>query len=656
MPATAKALMTLLLAFACIELHASPTPGGWTPLFKGVEHAVGTNDPSIPGSFPERQVVHCIRVDLTDPDVHLFATPKTSNYAEDSRETLTQSVPNFLRQNLLQIAADADFYSANPGGSDPNSEGISCEVFGLQISRGEVVSPMTSSDAAGDPRFASILFSTNNQASFVFNNRPPGTNTAGIYTAITGYYPIVSNGVNIGAAAINSYPDSFIHQVQPRTAYGLTKDSKYLLLLTIDGRQPGYSDGALDSETAYWMLQFGAWNAINMDGGGSTALYMADTAGNPVAVNHSSYLPAYGHERYIGSHFGVSAKPLPGFINDVNALPDDTAATVTWGTTNPATSLVQYGPTTDLGSATPYSAVMVTNHSALLTGLSPGTDYFYRVFSSDGANQYSSGFLSFTTTNYANSNLVFDFTNAWSYGTANLDGVNWTAPNYDDSGWAGSGPGLLWIDTRGSANPSIPLPMITQMPGNPATSSPYPTYYFRTHFTFTNSLNGVTLAATTYLDDGALFYLNGTEVYRLRMPNYPAAILNTTLATGYACSNNVDYGDAVCPDFWSVSGNLMTNLLVGDNVLAAEVHNYNPGSPDITFGLSLSYMTPSSLPPQLNIQQTNSVLTLSWDRGGFTLQQANSPAGPWVNVPGPIVSSPFSTNNSGTTLFFRLLK
>ena len=651
---TANAVTGLLLAFACIESHASPTPGGWTPLFKGVDHAVGTNDPSIPGSFPERQVVHCVRVDLTDSDVHLLATPRASNYAEDSRETLTQSVPNFLRQNLLQIAADADFYSANPGGSDPNSEGISCEVFGLQISRGEVVSPVTSSDAAGDPRFASILFSTNNQASFVFNNRPPGTNTAGIYTAITGYYPIVSNGVNIGAASINSYPDSFIHQVQPRTAYGLTKDGKYLLLLTIDGRQQGYSDGALDTETAYWILQFGAWNAINMDGGGSTALYMADSAGNPVAVNHSSYLPAYGHERFIGSHFGVSAKPLPGFVNDVNALPDDTAATVTWGTTNPATSLVQYGPTTGLGYATPYSSVMVTNHSALLTGLSPGTGYYYRVFSSDGPNQYSSGFLFFTTTNYANSNLVFDFTNSWSYGTANLDGVNWTAPNYDDSGWAGSGPGLLWIDTRGSARPPLPLPTITEMPANG--SSPYPTYYFRTHFTFTNSLNGVTLVATAYLDDGAVFYLNGTEVYRLRMPDYPAAILNTTLATGYACSNSVDYGDAVCPDVWSVSGNLMTNLVVGDNVLAAEVHNYNAGSPDITFGLSLSDTTPSSAPPQLNIEQSNSLLTLSWARGGFTLQQANSPAGPWANVPGPIVSSPFSTNNSGTTLFFRLLK
>jgi hypothetical protein len=40
--------------------------------------------------------------------------------------------------------------------------------------------------------------------------------------------------------------------------------------------------------------------------------------------------------------------------------------------------------------------------------------------------------------------------------------------------------------------------------------------------------------------------------------------------------------------------------------------------------------------PQLAIQQSNATLTVSWNRGGFTLQQANSPAGPWADVPGPI--------------------
>ena len=650
-------LLAAGLVLGGIDLRASPLPGPWAPSFKGIDLASGTNNPSIPGNFPnEWQVVRCVRVDLTDPDIHFCSTPRASAYNAESRETLTLTVPDFLKRTQVQVACDANYYNANPGAADPTSEGISCDVFGLEISTGIVVSAQTTGDIGADPRYASLLFSTNNQPFFAFVNRPPGTNTTGIYTAITGYYPLVSNGVNIGAASIPSYPDSWIHQSQPRTAFGVSRDNHYLYLMSIDGRQSGYSDGALDVETAYWIIQFGAWNAINMDGGGSTALYMADSAGNPVGLNHSSYLAGYGHERYVGSHFGVYAKPLPGFINDVAPQPDDTAATITWTTTGPATSLVQYGLTTNLGSASAYSGSMVTNHATLLTALAPATGYYYRVFSSDGANQYSSPLFFFTTTNYATTVPIFDFANVWTYSTADLDGINWTAPGYDDSAWDGSGPGLLWVDTRGFANPNIPMPMLTPMPADPATAYPYPTYYFRTHFAFTNNPQGITLLSTDYLDDGAVFYLNGIEVYRLRMPPYPTQIYNTTLAAGYPCSNSVDYGDAVCPDSWTISGDLITNLVAGDNVLAVEAHNYNAGSPDITFGLALDYLQPYAAPPQLVIQQSNALSTISWPRGGFSLQQATSPNGPWNNVPGPVVSSPFIITNSGPAQYYRLLK
>jgi hypothetical protein len=200
------------------------------------------------------------------------------------------------------------------------------------------------------------------------------------------------------------------------------------------------------------------------------------------------------------------------------------------------------------------------------------------------------------------------------------------------------------------------VPMLTQMPADPITGYPYYTYYFRTHFSFSNSLSGVALLSTDYLDDGAVFYLNGTEIYRLRMPPAPSPILNATLASGYACSNSVDYGDAVCPDYWTVAGDLMTNLLVGDNVVAVEVHNYNAQSPDITFGLALTYTVPYPSSPQLNVTGSNGTLTLSWDRGGFTLQQADAPTGPWSNVPGPVVSSPYTTSFVGASRFYRLQK
>lgn len=98
----------------------------------------------------------------------------------------------------------------------------------------------------------------------------------------------------------------------------------------------------------------------------------------------------------------------------------------------------------------------------------------------------------------------------------------------------------------------------------------------------------------------------------------------------------------------------MTNLLTGDNLLAVEVHNYNAGSPDITFGLSAAYTVPSRPSPTLAILFTNGVAVLSWEASGFTLQQADTPAGSWADIPGPVITSPFILTNSDSARYFRL--
>ena len=649
LPYLARLLPLLVLALLPTGAAlAGPSIGPWVPIFKGVEHAVGTNDPSISGNFSELQVVHCIRVDLTDPDIQFFTTPRASSYVAESRETLTLSVPDFLKKYKVQVAADCNFYNASPGGADPTSEGLPCEVYGLQITTGQVVSAESSADYnSGNPRAAALLFTTNKQPFFDFTDLPPGTNTAGIYTALTGFYPIVSNGVNFGMAASNSYPDSFIHEAQPRTAYGVSKDNHYFFILTIDGRQSGYSDGALDVETGYWMTNCGAWNAINMDGGGSTALYMANSAGNPVGLNHSSYLAGYQRERYIGSHLGVFAAPVPSFFTNVSVLPDNTAATITWTTISAATTQLKYGTTTNLTLLTASNATLTASHAVLLTNLTPGTSYYYSLLGSIATNIYTSSEYVFTTTNYVVTEQAFDFTNTWMYTSADLDGTNWTAPSYDDSGWEGSGPGLLWVDIRGANSEITNLNTEMDYDGD---GNPYTTYYFRTHFTFTNNPAGVALELQGYIDDGAVFYLNGTEVTRLRMP--AGTIDNSTYATNYPCD-----GDATCIDYMSASGAVVTNSLVdGDNVFAVEVHNLSASSPDVTFGLAAFFEVPYSAKPVLSLTPTNHNLTVSWAQGGYLLQEANNLKGPWTNVPGPVIVSPYTATNFGTNEFFRLTR
>jgi hypothetical protein len=65
--------------------------------------------------------------------------------------------------------------------------------------------------------------------------------------------------------------------VTARTAIGLSRDGRNLTLFTVDVR--GGSEGMRVGEVAdVLMKDYGAWNALNLDGGGSTSMAMEDPA------------------------------------------------------------------------------------------------------------------------------------------------------------------------------------------------------------------------------------------------------------------------------------------------------------------------------------------------------------------------------------------
>ena len=65
----------------------------------------------------------------------------------------------------------------------------------------------------------------------------------------------------------------------PRTAAGVTRDGRTLLLVVVDGRQPGWSIGATLPELASLLIEAGAWTALNLDGGGSTTMWRREPGG-----------------------------------------------------------------------------------------------------------------------------------------------------------------------------------------------------------------------------------------------------------------------------------------------------------------------------------------------------------------------------------------
>ena len=64
----------------------------------------------------------------------------------------------------------------------------------------------------------------------------------------------------------------------PRTAAGVARDGRRLILAAVDGRQKPFSDGMTLRELSVLMLALGARDAVNLDGGGSTTFVYADPA------------------------------------------------------------------------------------------------------------------------------------------------------------------------------------------------------------------------------------------------------------------------------------------------------------------------------------------------------------------------------------------
>ena len=168
----------------------------------------------------------------------------------------------------------------------------------------------------------------------------------------------------------------------------------------------------------------------------------------------------------------------------------------------------------------------------------------------------------------AQTNIIFGINKSWKYNqTSNLDGANWKVPAYNDSAWP-SGPGLLGVENNAAVGTMATVLTLGRT-----------NYYFRTGFNFTGDPNAVVLTFSNKIDDGAVFYLNGTEIQRIRMSAAPAVITYTNYATSTPSS-----GDATNWDVFTIVG---TNLVAGTNVLAVEVHQASPGSSDIVFGCAL---------------------------------------------------------------------
>lgn len=253
----------------------------WRPLFAGVDHAAihaGVN-PDLP------LVIQVLRIDLSAEGIGFFTTPSNE---DRPLETDSQPTDAFLMEYGLQAAINAAFFSPCCAAvSEPKN------VIGLAISNGQYVSP---NDWSGGEAGSAILGITpNNRAGLYFADRDVPEET--FQNAVAGGPMLLKDGqllVQEGGPR------------HPRTAVGLSSDGRFMYWMTIDGRQPGYSLGTTHYQTAEWLLRVGASQGMNLDGGGSTTMVIADPQTKAKVLNR----PSGGRPRFISSSIGMYADPL----------------------------------------------------------------------------------------------------------------------------------------------------------------------------------------------------------------------------------------------------------------------------------------------------------------------------------------------------------
>jgi len=144
---------------------------------------------------------------------------------------------------------------------------------------------------------------------------------------------------------------------------------------------------------------------------------------------------------------------------------------------------------------------------------------------------------------------VMSLVDTWRYEDSGADlGSAWRDSTFDDAAWP-SGAGLFHVNAG-----NLPAAKNTALAGERAT------YYFRGTFTFSGDPVRTQLTLNHVVDDGAVFYLNGTEVHRHNMPAGPI---------GHATQADSGVGTAIQSGLIELPSALLEQ---GPNLLAVEVH------------------------------------------------------------------------------------